>query len=102
MGVGEHVASLPGQIFVGRQQELAHLRAALDEALSGRGQVLVLAGEPGIGKARTAQEVVTPLDVRPNGLDPGPVDAIGPLQGYLESCIIILPVVPGKLSFSHI
>ncbi|MCI0904140.1 MAG: AAA family ATPase, partial [Chloroflexi bacterium] len=42
--------------FIGRQQELAVLTAALDEALAGRGQLVMLAGEPGIGKTRTAQE----------------------------------------------
>lgn len=46
-----------GQIFVGRQQELVQLRAALDDTLSGRGQVVMLAGEPGIGKTRLAQEL---------------------------------------------
>ncbi len=35
--------------FVGRQQELADLRAALEDALSGHGRLVVLAGEPGIG-----------------------------------------------------
>jgi len=36
--------------FVGRQQEMSQMTAALDDALSGQGRVLVLAGEPGIGK----------------------------------------------------
>jgi predicted ATPase len=33
------------------------LIAALDSALSGRGQMVMMAGEPGIGKTRTAQEL---------------------------------------------
>ncbi len=33
--------------FVGRQQELAELKAALDDALSGQGRVVMLVGEPG-------------------------------------------------------
>ena len=45
--------------FVGRQQELADLRAALEDALSGHGRLVVLAGEPGIGKTRTAQELAS-------------------------------------------
>ena len=32
-------------IFVGRQQEMASLTAALDDTLSGRGQMVMLAGE---------------------------------------------------------
>src|SRR5262245_20052499 len=43
--------------FVGREREIERLRGALDEAMSGRGRVLLLAGEPGIGKTRTAEEV---------------------------------------------
>ena len=41
--------------FVGRERELAALGTALDGALSGRGQAVVLAGEPGIGKTCTVQ-----------------------------------------------
>ncbi|MQG54215.1 MAG: hypothetical protein FI710_04260 [SAR202 cluster bacterium] len=40
--------------FIGRQSELGMLTAALDEALAGRGQMVMLAGEPGIGKTRLA------------------------------------------------
>ena len=47
-----------GRVFVGRQREMAELNAALDRALSGQGQLVMLAGEPGIGKTRTAQELV--------------------------------------------
>jgi predicted ATPase len=43
--------------FVGREPELAQARAALEHALAGRGQLLLLAGEPGIGKTRLAAEV---------------------------------------------
>jgi len=47
----------PGQMFIGRHQEMTTLIATLDEALAGRGQVAMLAGEPGIGKTRLAQEL---------------------------------------------
>jgi predicted ATPase len=43
--------------FVGRQRELAILTAALDDSLSGQGgRVVMLVGEPGIGKTSTAKE----------------------------------------------
>ena len=45
--------------FIGRQQEMAVLTAALHDALSGRGQMVMLAGEPGIGKTRLAQELAS-------------------------------------------
>lgn len=45
------------EAFVGRQQELGTLRAELDAARDGRGRIVLLAGEPGIGKTRTATEL---------------------------------------------
>src|SRR6476661_4249647 len=47
---------VPADSFVGRQRELEALHAAMVYALSGRGRIVMLAGEPGIGKTRTAQE----------------------------------------------
>ena len=46
-------------VFVGRERELERLRQAFDEAFAGRGGVVMLVGEPGIGKTRTAQELET-------------------------------------------
>jgi len=43
--------------FVGRSRELAELEAVLKRMLSGRGQVLLISGEPGIGKTRIAEEL---------------------------------------------
>ena len=40
--------------FVGRESELAQIGAALDGAAAGRGQLVMLAGEPGIGKTSLA------------------------------------------------
>jgi tetratricopeptide (TPR) repeat protein len=46
-------------VFVGRDAELSRLRQAFDEAFAGRGGVVLLVGEPGIGKTRAAQELET-------------------------------------------
>ncbi len=46
-----------GRPFVGRTGELHELRAALDEAQDGRGRLVLLSGEPGIGKTRLMQEL---------------------------------------------
>jgi DNA-binding CsgD family transcriptional regulator len=46
-----------GDTFVGRLRELEALGAALDQAIAGQGRIVMVAGEPGIGKTRTAQEL---------------------------------------------
>ena len=46
----------PG-VFVGRDRELAELLAALEQAFAGSGSLFLLAGEPGIGKSRLADEL---------------------------------------------
>ena len=48
-----------GDVFVGRQRELAELTDALEEAVSGHGRLFMLGGEPGIGKTRTTQELAS-------------------------------------------
>ena len=42
--------------FVGHQREMSTLQAALADAQSGQGQLVMLVGEPGIGKTATAME----------------------------------------------
>ncbi len=50
--------------FVGRQREMAELTATLDDALAGQGRLVMLAGEPGIGKTRTARELASNAESR--------------------------------------
>jgi len=47
----------PSDTFAGRLRELAILRDSFDQAVAGRGHLVMLAGEPGIGKTRTAREL---------------------------------------------
>src|SRR5262249_2134867 len=42
--------------FVGRAEELGTLKAAIDAALGGRGSLVLVGGEPGIGKTRLVEE----------------------------------------------
>src|SRR5262249_9045367 len=50
---------LAGGVFVGREVELRELRAAVQDAVAGRGRLFLIGGEPGIGKTRLAEEAVT-------------------------------------------
>jgi hypothetical protein len=43
--------------FVGRDAEIEQLRLALEHARQGRGQVVAVVGEPGVGKFRLAFEL---------------------------------------------
>jgi class 3 adenylate cyclase/tetratricopeptide (TPR) repeat protein len=52
--------------FVGRELELARLKSALHEAQQGRGQVVHIVGEPGVGKSRLVAEFRAGL---PPGMD---------------------------------
>ena len=47
------MATSMGGAFVGRQREMGKLKVVLEDALSGQGQLLMLVGEPGIGKTRS-------------------------------------------------
>ena len=44
--------------FVGRKSERAEARRLLDRVVAGQGGVLLLGGEPGVGKTRLAEEVL--------------------------------------------
>jgi class 3 adenylate cyclase len=45
--------------FVGRDAEMAQLRRAMDRATRGRGQVVAVLGEPGVGKSRLFHEFIS-------------------------------------------
>lgn len=44
--------------LVGRESELARLTALLDDAVSGRGRLVLLSGPAGIGTSRPASELI--------------------------------------------
>jgi transcriptional regulator with AAA-type ATPase domain len=70
--MGERQGALPtarmavSANLVGRDVELARLRGALDGAMMGKGGVVFLVGEAGIGKSRLAQVIA--LDSARRGL----------------------------------
>jgi DNA-binding winged helix-turn-helix (wHTH) protein len=48
---------MPRIPFVGRERVMERLRQRLETACAGRGSVVLLVGEPGIGKTRTAEQI---------------------------------------------
>ncbi len=56
--LGPHGVSAPGsrQVFIGRAEEIARLRAGFEDAQTGRGRLILLSGPPGIGKSRLSAE----------------------------------------------
>src|SRR5262245_17933367 len=61
-------AFVPGLTpFVGRETERRLLQERFDAARSGKGQVVLVTGEPGIGKSRLALELAADLGERPHG-----------------------------------
>jgi DNA-binding SARP family transcriptional activator/tetratricopeptide (TPR) repeat protein len=61
---GDEAESEAGAGFVGRESELAELTAGLDDASGGRGRLFLLQGEPGIGKSRLADELLSRAKAR--------------------------------------
>jgi class 3 adenylate cyclase len=50
--------------FVDRVSQFAELKAAVDEALAGRGRLFTLSGEPGVGKSRLSREATAYAEAR--------------------------------------
>jgi predicted ATPase len=51
-------------VFVGREREMGMLLAGLEDAVSGCGHLFLVAGEPGIGKSRLADEFAAKAKAR--------------------------------------
>jgi len=55
--MGNHAPRGAEQVFVGRDREVADLVAGLEDAIAGRVRLLVITGEPGIGKTWLAEHL---------------------------------------------
>jgi ABC-type transport system substrate-binding protein/class 3 adenylate cyclase len=64
VGVRERPPARLEAPLVGREQELAELSEALEELLEGRGAIISITGEPGIGKSRLVADVEKRFDGR--------------------------------------
>jgi serine/threonine protein kinase/DNA-binding beta-propeller fold protein YncE/class 3 adenylate cyclase len=54
--IGNFLGSLPSGTIVGREEEVGAILTAVDTVVEGTGQLLLLAGQRGVGKTRLAQE----------------------------------------------
>ncbi|HEY3019989.1 MAG TPA: protein kinase [Solirubrobacteraceae bacterium] len=61
---GNPLDRLAGGVHVGREREVDELCDTADLALAGRGQLVLISGEPGIGKTRLAEELTTYAHLR--------------------------------------
>jgi tetratricopeptide (TPR) repeat protein len=52
------------RVFVGREPELKQLQSAFDGAISGRGALMMVMGEPGIGKTAICEQLSTYVTLR--------------------------------------
>jgi len=57
-------SQVPEQVFVGREQELAMLRTKLNAALDGRGGMVLVGGEPGVGKTTLVRQLIREAEKR--------------------------------------
>ena len=65
---GEAAPATARRAFVGRERELGQLVAGLDGAFAGHGRLVLLAGEPGIGKSRLADALIERARARGAGV----------------------------------
>jgi class 3 adenylate cyclase/DNA polymerase III delta prime subunit len=75
-------AAQAGGVVVGREKEVAQLREALDKAFSGQPRLLLLSGEPGIGKTRLAELVASLAELRGAAVLWGRCDPTGETPTY--------------------
>ena len=52
------------RVFVGREPELKQLQSAFDGAMSGQGALMMVMGEPGIGKTSLCEQLATYVTLR--------------------------------------
>src|SRR5262245_4979574 len=87
MPLPPRVAGPPNVAFVGRERELREMLDVWQRACAGRPQLLLIAGEPGIGKTRLSIEFARACDQEAATVLMGCSDeeALIPYQPFVES-----------------
>ncbi|HVF32389.1 MAG TPA: AAA family ATPase [Acidimicrobiales bacterium] len=89
--------TVPEQVFVGRDAELAHLRERLLAAIDGRGGLVLLAGEPGVGKTTLVRQLIREAEKRGalavfgRCYESGGTIPYSPFVEMLEQALAIMP-----------
>jgi tetratricopeptide (TPR) repeat protein len=98
----------PAIDYVGRSDERGQLRAHLEHAAAGNGSLILLSGEPGIGKTRTCEQLAT--EAQPLGMqvlwgrcwEAGGAPAYWPWVQILRAVLMSAPRrLMGKWSSAH-
>jgi hypothetical protein len=94
------LGALPANPLIGRDQTLAQLLEAVDAVVRGVGRLVMLAGEPGAGKTRLAQEVTLHLRNREFLLAIGRCYApeqVVPYYPFLDALAMAYTAAPSSL-----
>src|SRR5271170_5615752 len=82
------------EVFVGREPELIQLTVALERTVAGRGQILLISGEAGIGKTRLVEHFISEVAGERALLlwgrcwEGGGAPAYWPWAEVLEKCLV--------------
>jgi DNA-binding SARP family transcriptional activator/tetratricopeptide (TPR) repeat protein len=103
--IGVHVEGAATERLVGRRVERAAVLAALDDAVAGHARLLLVEGEPGIGKSRLLEELGDEASRRgadvfwarshEAGAAPAFWPWLGPLRAMLDAELVEGPGPPG-------
>ena len=88
--------------LIGRERELAEANLCWQRAIAGEGQVLLISGEPGIGKTRFTHELVTQIRASGANVITGECYAEGgapyaPVAQIIQESFSLAPTLPEKL-----
>jgi tetratricopeptide (TPR) repeat protein/transcriptional regulator with XRE-family HTH domain len=98
--IGGFLGALPAGPLVAREQELQRILTIVDLVNGGQGQTVLLAGEPGVGKTRLAQEVTLHLRDRGFVLAPGrcyETHQDVPFYPFLDALAALYAVAPAAV-----
>jgi DNA-binding CsgD family transcriptional regulator len=85
----------PAHGFVGREAELQHLKAVFENAASGQGALIMLVGEPGIGKTALCEQLARFVAAR------GGVSLVGHCYPEVSASVPYQPFVEAFESFAR-